>query len=686
VLSSKIDQIFEELRDLSTFDRHVEIAKHEPNVQLELLLRFQSLDAMQTKKANTVVTLSATTSSSSDLLTVLEGSLDLEVNNQNRSNQDQNMLIGGLMSLLVLFVAVVGIAIQYARRNHEIHRPDYEMDQHGKPIFTTTDQNSNDPEWDGMDLDVPAFHRQFSANVSGWSAKGLFRSAFGTKGGTSKRRIKGLQDPPITMFPLPAVGGILGRGMSGFGFGPAAVNDVSLNDDSYGGLVGGPDAKPDTPDTIEPYSPLGAKRPFSPFVYRPINSNGTPTPAYSRIDDRLFDVAGLYSKPRPNIKGMAAGLRSLPPLPPSTETTAAYNHGDNLDSSASETDENIYNFADRADTVVGNGGSVAEENMYNVAGVGGVATIVNDANLRPTEAVYNTAGQSVLEDPFYDNGGGAATNNAGVPSWDWAEKNNGNESETYATAPEETYATTPEETYASASYASAPSEVSSGVYASIPELQMDDAPVGDLSDLQVKVNHPAPAYSQIPTRANDPAAAAEEDEEELVIVVDPVVDEHELRLNEMRSEVCGEMDNISTDGISLDGILIGAMDDHVNNEFSMFVTEDDAYVAEDDAYVDGEMNYDTDNYDIIGGDNDDGNDGNEGESFDRNPEDAAVHGNGVHAEESFYNIKTGAENDYDMIITTWPTDNDVADMPGLLERRLMTGGSKNDGSDGIIEE
>lgn len=68
----------------------------------------------------------------------------------------------------------------------------------------------------------------------------------------------------------------------------------------------------------------------------------------------------------------------------------------------------------------------------------------------------------------------------------------------------------------------------------------------------------------------------------------------EALLLAMRSEVADEMDNISTDGISLDGLIIGAMDDTTNNNLSEFASND-----ENGGVSDEDEDEDDDEFDIV---------------------------------------------------------------------------------------
>ena len=68
----------------------------------------------------------------------------------------------------------------------------------------------------------------------------------------------------------------------------------------------------------------------------------------------------------------------------------------------------------------------------------------------------------------------------------------------------------------------------------------------------------------------------------------------EALLLAMRSEVADEMDNISTDGISLDGLIIGARDDTTNNNLSEFASND-----ENGGVSDEDEDEDDDEFDIV---------------------------------------------------------------------------------------
>jgi len=433
-IAFEADRIFNALISRTTLDRHEEIAKYEPRLQLELMQRFKEFDAvreaaMPTKEAAASLVVPTTTAPPPMTVTVLDGTFVSLLETTEENDRDRMILVGGLSGLLFVFLVVIIVAVRYARRNHEVHRPDYEVDEHGKAMFTrdlpmspTYAPNNADPEWDGMDLNSPfpysevqdqveveepgQDHKQKEAQAqrkprtNGWGGLGLFKAAFGgAKRSRSKPRIEGLQDPPS--FPLPAAGRGLPnrRGMAGFGFGPADIDP----DISYGGLIGRGDElsspNPISPreSNMTPYSELlgtgvvgGAGRPFSPLVYRPMGNAGAPVPAYSSIEDRQFDVAGLYSKPRPNDKGLAAGLRSLPPLPtavrngtlaasPANRYNAAAAH-DGFEVSDS-IDENHYNVA----------ASDNDENLYNVGGVGGLGVTSPTNNLRKKKGNHANA-------------------------------------------------------------------------------------------------------------------------------------------------------------------------------------------------------------------------------------------------------------------------------------------------------
>ena len=182
-------------------------------------------------------------------------------------------------------------------------------------------------------------------------------------------------------------------------------------------------------------------------------------------------------------------------------------------------------------------------------------------------------------DPFLDTGRPSANKAVAsvlkTSSWDRGGRYNRNDSESYATSPEETYASETyarTETYASETYASVPptyasvvpSEASAGIYASIPDVHADAA----------SADNPARAMD-----GNRPVEEAAEDRE-LAGAVD------EGLISDMRSEFANELDNISTDGISLDGILVAAMNDHMNNEHSLFAAEVAADYDDESLYAD----------------------------------------------------------------------------------------------------